>query len=49
MIVPNVFEWLTVALVVAVLWIVGSFPVAWFVGSRLRRLNESYPEEVWDE
>ncbi len=43
--IPNVFEWLTVALVVTVLWVLGSFPAALWVAHRLRDLSESYPEE----
>lgn len=33
MIVPHVFEWLTAAVVIAILWIVGSIPVALFWGA----------------
>jgi HAMP domain-containing protein len=37
-------ELLTAALVVAVLWIIGAFPVAFVIGRRLRKLGDSYPE-----
>ncbi len=45
MIVPHVFEWLTAALVLAVLWVLCSIPLALWLGPRLRDLSESYPEE----
>ncbi len=47
MTVPHVFEWLTVALVVTVLWALGSIPAALWVGHRLRELDSrSYEEEL---